>query len=546
MVTDRTLAADREALEDLYRQLGWAEVKVSRASLQKDGEGGVQVVFAIDEGERWMLTDLRLEGFPLEALVAMERERLPLVENGPWDERRLEETRRRLVSALADAGYPDGQVSVSVDTTAAGRASLTAQASAGEFVEIGEVVIVGLERTRPSVVRGALERSGVRPGAPYSLAALREASRRLYELAIFSRVELEAMPGQSGLARRGLVVKVEEGLQRSYLLGVGWDTDSSFRLTAGWSHLNVGGGAYAASAEVRLSGREQRFQASLRDAHVPWLGLPGFLVVYQTEEDFASYSQQRHGLWVEVGEHRRRPWRWWLRQEYQIVQPEAPPEILSELEREDQESRVSSLAPTLEWDSRDDPFLPSRGSLVSTTVQWAFPVFSANARFLKLHSSLSVYGPIAGGTGAVGLRVGAIRSIATGGDVPDNLKVPISARFFAGGSVSHRAFALDRLGVPGQTLADNGDPIGGNALLLLNLEYRRPISGAVSGVAFVDAGNVWADPGSVDFGDVRWGAGVGLRYDTPAGPLRLEYGRKLDRLPGESSGEVFVSFGTAF
>jgi len=546
VVTEATLEADRQAVEGLYLQQGWADVVAGAFRLEVEGEDGVRVLFPITEGERWILTDLRLEGFPVEALVAVEGERLALAENGPWDGRRVEDTRRRLLAALTDAGYPDGTVTATVDTSVPCRATVVMRASAGEYVEIGEIVIVGLQTTRPSVVRGALERAGVRTGAPYSSASLREARSRLYELAIFSRVDLNPIPGQEELLRRGLVVRLEKGLQRSYLLGVGWDTDSKFRLTVGWSHLNLWGGAHAASAEVRLSGREQRFQASLREAHVPWLDVPGFVVAYKTEEDFASYSQRRHGLWFEVGDHRRRPYRWWLRYEYQIIRPDAPLDILSELEREEQESRVSSLAPTLEWDSRDDPFLPSRGALASTSVEWAFPIFSANARFLRLFSSFSLYGPLAGGTGALGVRMGAIRPIATGGDEPGNLKVPIGVRYFAGGSASHRAFALDRLGVPGQTLAENGDPIGGNALLVLNLEYRRAVRGALSGVVFVDAGNVWAEPALVDLGDVRWGLGLGLRYDTPAGPLRLEYGVKLDRKPGESSGELFVSFGTAF
>ena len=77
-------------------------------------------------------------------------------------------------------------------------------------------------------------------------------------------------------------------------------------------------------------------------------------------------------------------------------------------------------------------------------------------------------------------------------------------------------------------------------------QYERPVTDVFSGVVFVDIGNVWAEPSLVRFDDLRWAAGLGLWFTTPAGPLRAEYGWKLDRQPGESSGEFFLSFGLPF
>ncbi len=108
----------------------------------------------------------------------------------------------------------------------------------------------------------------------------------------------------------------------------------------------------------------------------------------------------------------------------------------------------------------------------------------------------------------------------------ENLQIPFAHRFFAGGRTTHRAFDTDRLGIPGQTIVE-GSPIGGNALILLNLEYRRRIAGELFAAIFVDAGNVWASPSQVKAGEIRWGPGIGLQYRTPAGPLRVEYAWKL-------------------
>jgi outer membrane translocation and assembly module TamA len=130
--------------------------------------------------------------------------------------------------------------------------------------------------------------------------------------------------------------------------------------------------------------------------------------------------------------------------------------------------------------------------------------------------------------------------------IPPNLEVPLAVRFFAGGATTHRAFATDMLGIVGETISEDGVPIGGNAVVIVNVDYQRPIWGALQAVVFVDGGNVWAQPADVALNQFRWGIGAGLRYDTPAGPFRLEYGYKIDRQENESPGELQFYFGVVF
>jgi outer membrane protein assembly complex protein YaeT len=543
-VTDTSLERDRYALADRFRAHGYAEVVVEPAVISPDGDHGAKIIFTIDQGRRWMITEIRYDGFPSEAAAAIEGG--SLLPGRPWDEREVEPERRRLELVLASSGYPDGRVAAEVDTSTPGEARVAMRAVPGSFVIIAEVVIAGLRSVREAVVKEALKRAGLVTGAPYTLQAVLEAQRQLYELGLFRQVEVVPIPGQEHRAQQGLVVRCDEGLQKSYLLGAGWDTSDKLRVTLGWSHLNLFGGAHAFSVEARVSSREQRFQMSLREASVPWLGEPGAMVAYRTEEDFATYSQRRLGFWIEAGDRRRQPFRRWLRYEYQTVRPDAPDEVLSELERQDQEIRMSSLTPNLEWDTRNDLLRPTKGSLATMSLEYAFPLIRADANFLKLQTSYSLYGRLLGGTGAFGLRLGAIKHLGESTNEPANLQVPLNVRFFAGGRASHRAFELDQLGIPGQTLDEEGNAIGGNALLVVNLEYQRSIRGPIAGVVFVDVGNVWAEPASVNLNELRWGAGLGVRVDTPAGPLRLEYGFKLDREPDESSGELFLSFGVPF
>jgi len=545
-VDDDLLEQDRRSVLDLYRSSGFPDAEVGRPQLTEDGPGGVTVSFPVVEGRRWTITSLRVEGVPADAMSALDLADVEMLDGAPWDPRELESVRRRLEAALFDLGYPDAVTTAEPDVSDSGRVAVTMTVDPSAFVTFGDVVVAGLEATSEKVVRRALDRAGVVPDRAYSRAALLDAQRRLYELGLFRRIEIGPVPGQAHRPRRGIVVRVEEGDQRSYLVGVGYDTVDQFRVTLGWSHLDLFGGAHALSAEVRLSSREERWQIGLREPRLSRLDVPAFAAIYQTAEDYDTWSQRREGVWFEIGDRIRQPHRWWFRTEYQRVEPDAPDDILSELEREQQQIRIFSLTPTYEWDTRDDPLIPTRGQMATVSLEWATPWFGTDADFVKLRTGWSGYRPAGQGTFAAAVRAGVIEPLSTVGDDPPNLQIPIAERFFAGGRVSHRAFPIDKLGVPGQTLDEDGNPEGGNALLLLNVEYQRPLWSSLSSVVFLDAGNVWAEPAAVDLGEVRWGLGVGLRFATPAGPFRLEYGHKLDRKEGESAGEWYLSFGVPF
>ncbi len=545
-VTEQTLEDDRQAIETLYRHEGFAEVSVQSPKIVPAGRGRVTIAFPIIEGRRWWIKKVVFHGFPVETAPVIESGTLPLREGRPWDPGALEPERRTLETALENRGYPDATVRAEKTIPESGSVIIRFTAVPGDYVTISEVIISGLYVTRDSVVRGVLNRTGLKAQTPYSLQTILTAQRKLYELGIFRMVDIVPIPGQDTGHHRGLVVRCTEGLQRSFLMGVGWDTTAKAHITLGWSDLNLFGGAHALSIQTRFSSREQSYRATLREPNVPWLDVPAYVSAYRTYEKFTSFSQTRHGFWVDLGDRRKRPFRLWWRAEYQIVEPHAPPDILSDLERENQKARIASLAPTFELDTRDDPFLPTKGIFASATAQYAFPVLNADARFFKARTSFSLYGHLPGGTGALGIRLGAIFPIADHSRRAENLQVPIGVRFFAGGSASNRAFSTDELGIPGQTLDARGNPIGGNALVLINLEYRRRVRGILSAVLFVDGGNVWASPDRVHWNDMRWGVGIGLRIDTPAGPVRLDYGRKVHRRDGESAGELFLAFGVPF
>ena len=546
-ISNATLETDRKALEELIQRRGFPFAVLAPPELVPvDGEDKVRVLFAVEEGLRWLISEVRIEGLPVEAAAELESRPLDLVEGSPWSPGAVERAKRRLEAALADSGYPEGRVEAEVDTSQEGRASVLFDVSSGSFVRIGDVIIAGLRRTHMNLVAGVVQRAGIRTGEPLSRRKMLDAQRGLFELGLFRRVELAPMPGQEHRADRNIVVACEEGEQKSYLFGVGYSNVDAARLILGWSHLNLLGRAYAFSAEVSLARRQQRYSLSLRKQRIFGLPVPGYLAIYRTDEILGDRNVLRRGLWVDFGDRLKRPFRPWLRYEYEITEPEDfPIDVTSTIEDAVRETKVASITPSVEWDTRDNPLAPTRGIFAAASLQYAFPAFQADANFLRFQTGGTIYSPIFRGFGAIGLRLGAIEPINADPGIPKNLQIPFAYRFFAGGRTTHRAFPVDSLGIPAQTVID-GSPVGGNALILLNLEYRRRISGPIFAAIFVDAGNVWASPEQVNFGEVEWGPGLGLQYLTPAGPLRAEYAWRVNSPPDASGGQFYISFGVPF
>lgn len=554
-LTHSVLEEARSRLKENYLRRGFHDVVIHPAELRllpperegaSGGKQGLELTFKIEEGLRLSVSSFDIRGLPAEAFWALDRQGYSLDPTQPWYQEKLDRIVQLWGSALADSGYPEATIRSEIRSPEASRVGITLWVDPGPFIRFGKVVIAGLSHTREKLVRRILRHAGLEEGAPYLGSTLRQTQLELYRLGLFRSVSIETIPGQEMMERRGIVVEIDEGLQRSYLLGLGWGSEEGLRATLGWSHLNLFGAGHAVSLETRYSSREFRYQLSLREAILPLFQTPGYMALYRTEETFTDYDQRREGLWLEIGDRLRKPYRHWLRYEYQVVEPDAPQEILSDLERDQQQIHLSSITPIFEWDSRNDPLNPDRGALLSTSAEWAFPAFGSESSFLKLRAGYSWYHPLSKGKISLGLRAGAIFPFSTDHETPLNLQVPLAARFFAGGSTTHRAFLRDRLGIPGETLDESGRSIGGNALCLVNAEYQHLLWKSIAGVVFVDGGNVWVRPEDVSLSEFRWGLGLGLRLDSAAGPFRLEYAHKLDRLRGESSGEFFFSFGVAF
>lgn len=542
-LVDEVLAEDLTNLRSTYALAGHAQARIGSPRIEERGDGVLDLTVPISEGPRRTVETLTVSG--VESLdPATAAQPLPLSVGGPYHRILLDQALEQLRSRYESAGFAQALVSSEVAWDESGeKARVRIAVLEGTRTVVDRVIVRGNRRTRSRVLRRLID---LPEGTPISPARLLAVERDLYRLGLFSRVDVDLAPGPEGAETRGVVVEVEEGRTRRLSLGAGYDSDGGARGLLTLGEANLAGLAGNLQLDLLASQKDSRFRLVFAEPRVfgwPWNGTA---TTYWERLERDAYDLRRWGTQVGLSRERR-PWGLRLVYDYHIVELPRVDDFL-EVPVGSRNARVSSLTPVVVLDQRDDALDPRRGWNALGQLQYAAPFLSADAHFLKLFLQGAFMLDLGRfGTLATGLRGGAIEPF---GDAPPDDSavagnVPIDERFFAGGRSTHRAFEQDLLGVPDETVIA-GNPVGGNGMLLVNLDWRFPIAGDFGGTLFVDGGNVWRDRHEIDTADLRWGAGVGVRYRSPVGPLRLEVGWNLDRAPGESPYVWFISLGNPF
>jgi outer membrane translocation and assembly module TamA len=197
---------------------------------------------------------------------------------------------------------------------------------------------------------------------------------------------------------------------------------------------------------------------------------------------------------------------------------------------------LSGIGVGVDWDGTDDLLNPTRGFVLSGTVEPVGDFLGGDFSFVRAVWEGRAYFPLIRRLlGAARLRLGAAEP-TNGSD-----EVPLVERFFAGGINSVRGYERRHVG----PLVD-GDPLGGRTLIETSIELRHPITEAIGVATFIDGGQVSPRSFTFPFGHLRYGTGVGVRYKSPVGPLRLDLGFPLQPPRGDRSWQVHVSLGAAF
>ncbi len=529
------LERDRRRIESWYRAAGFSRVEASPPEVWPDaGPAGAVVIFSVREGHRSLIRYISFTGAVVQAPSHLQAA-AGVSEGAPFIAADLQPAAARVQAEYARAGYPRCVVTVRPDFDE-DRASVDLRFTVdeGRLQRLGGVAVTGNGRTERRVILRELQ---LEPGDPFNPEALAKGKNRLYELGLFREVRYVLPEPVSPEAPQDLVVAVRERQTGFVGFGFGYASDERFRGFVEAGEQNLFGTGRGLRWKTKLSEIGYRHDLFYQE---PWLleyQLQGQADLYLESREETGYDVLRRGLMLGVNRDLTSRLLLNLRYRYEFVNySDVVPELTAELGPLES-FNIGSLIAALDYDRRDNPISPRRGSFSLASVEVARPLFGGDVSFAKYQLETSWYLPLGSGAElALGLRGGFTQLVLSAGDLP------LSERFFLGGDSSVRGYDYKDIGSKDEA----GNPLGGNIFAQGNLELRFGLFRKLRGVLFFDAGELWADQAGLPASGLKTSVGTGLRYETLVGPIRLDWGRKISPEPGESPSRWHLTIGYPF
>jgi len=540
--TRQDLEQNRLRLIGYYQTKGFMNVQVGAPKMEVR-EGSVVVTYPIREGDRFQIRNVDVDGdliMPKEKLIE------PLqAKPKTWVNRQLiGDDIRALTRLYNNAGYayadvqPSQRINDEYDFL-----DLTYNITKGPRVTIERVDIRGNERTRGKVVRRGLL---VNEGDLYNADRLEGSKKNLERSEFFEAVQMKTSPGSSP-DKMNLVVELLEKKTGSLAAGLGYSSQDKAMGNIDLKERNLLGLGIVANVKANVSGRRTNYEGSLT---YPWLfdiPLSASVQGYSQQRKETQYVRQSDGFSFHFGYPIYGFWsasagfardsskltgmeRIFARS---VVDYYAEYGVKAEKFMDPSENSVSL---GLVRDTRSGSPIPSAGSKI--TFGSRFSGFGGDLEFSKYYSEAVYYRKLFWRAIVKAKANGS--AMVESGDSP----IPFDRRIVLGGISSIRGYQYGQIGPRDKY----GSMMGGDRAVFANLECLFPLLDMLKlrGVVFVDAGNSWNAKDSPFLTDVKAGAGLGVRWLSPMGPMRIEYGWKLNREKGESPGAVAFGMGQLF
>ena len=533
----KKLESDTLKIKSFYYNNGYIKARVGEPEITHKKDEGLTITIKINEGPQYGIRNVSIEGdlirdvHELYQVIKIRKEKV-------YNREVIRSDTLALSGIYADEGYALVDVSPEIkEDDKEHKVDITYRISRGKKVRFERILITGNDKTRDKVIRRELQ---VIEGGDFSGKKLKRSSQNLHRLGFFEKLDVNTKKGSSD-EEMILAIDVKERPTGVFSLGVGYSSVEKAIGILEISQNNLFGRGQTVSARASLSSKSTRYTLSFTE---PWLfdkPLSAGIDLYDWEYIYDEYTKDSRGGKLRFGfplglEFTRGSFIY----TYDDAEISDVSETASRLIQDMVGRNVtSSLTFGVSRDSRDRRFNAREGSVNSTSIEYAGGILAGDNYFTKYRARSAWFFPffwdaafsVQGKWGYVEQRPGG--------------KLPVYEKFRLGGMNTVRGFDYGSISPVDPV---TGDRIGGEKMMVYNVEFRFPLvkEQGVVGVLFFDAGNVFTKDEDYTFDGIRRGAGVGIRWYSPIGPLRLEWGKILDRKPGEPSDNWEFTIGTPF
>ena len=531
-VQRQKLEEDIERVVGVYQDHGFVQMRVERHDTVVDREKArVTITIDVVEGAQYRVGVITLTGVTLVPEEEVRRQ-LGFKAGDVFSRTALREGVRSISDLYSTIGRASVDILPRTDQLATTTTvDITLEVTEGPEVYVERINITGNTRSEDRILRREIP---FVEGDLFTLQRMQRARQRLVNLGYFDMVNVTTQPG-TDKTRIIVNVEVTERPTGIFSIGGGFSSVDSFVGTLDISQNNFLGRGWVLSLRIRAGANSQQGIISFTE---PWLfdrPLSAGFDVFNIKRQFTEYDYDSLGGTVRLSHPFEEYWRWQIA--YRLTSDDISDvrDTSDPLLRDEIGTRVTSAVTLgLTRDSRDAVALPTKGG--QTVVSLDFAGLGGDSRFVKMLASTSYFYPIWYG------HILSGRAEAGYGFGWSNDPLPVFERFYLGGPNSIRSFKARHV----SPVDDAGTRIGGTSEVLGNVEYIVPLPFNFRVAGFFDIGNVYGFNTKFDITDTREAAGAGVRWQSPFGPIRVDYGINLDRRKGEDFGAIQFSVGSPF
>jgi len=536
MLDKKRLESDAQKITVFYQNQGYLRAKVGEPTVRYEAGYGLIITIEIIEGAQYFVNNVNVTGDlirPAEELL----QKLEMTKQKPFSREIVRKDVLALREVYADEGYAYAEVApLSREDDREHTVDITYRMTEGNKVRFERINITGNIATRDNVIRRELK---VYEGEYFSGEGMRNSVRNLNRLGFFEDVEIQNKKGsQDDLMELNLNVK--ERPTGTFSLGAGYSGYEGAIATAEVSQKNLFGTGRELMALMRIGTKSSYYDIRFTEPHVNDTLLSAGIDLFKWQFEYDDYTRDSFGgslrtrFPIGLDVDYTRGFAKYLYDDSTItdVESTAPFEVRDMVGT----WVTSSITVGIDRDSRDKPWDTRRGSYNIVSFEYAGGPLGGDVFFNRYEATTQWFFPWRWDTAfMVEGRWGYIDE-REGGKLPDFQKYRI------GGMKTVRGYDYDSISPIDPV---TGEHIGGEKKMVYNFEFHFPLlqEQGVRGVVFFDAGNVFTKEQSYTFNDIAMSAGAGIRWYSPVGPIRIEYGFILNRRPEDSTGGVEFQMG---